>query len=346
MATAVPASYMKAVEIEKCQEEEIVLKENASRWVMFPIHYDSLWAMYKEIENHFWAAEDFRFSKDKEQLKTLDKQLYDCLVKLISYHLLIDSKGDITRPTNLTIALLGHVQLPEARAFYGFQLSYENVHSETIGLMTLEIGDKFQDEYGKDKIEWVSKQLIGTGCFFKKLLVQAITKLVFRCCLGIFKDYLLKEEILATYAQALQTIQNDILIHLKFAFHIFGMLKFKMTLEEVKSLLEEAKELEMNYCESILPLESIGLLKSEYIHFTTRKHSGDLSSYINSSLNQVLLVAGYNEEYPDAKELPSWLKSIQVDRSAVATKATQAKKAPQISSGGDKNIEIKFDEDF
>ena len=46
---------------------------------------------------------------------------------------------------NLALRFMGDVQLAEARAFYGFQIAMENIHSETYSLLI--------DTYIKDKEE-------------------------------------------------------------------------------------------------------------------------------------------------------------------------------------------------
>jgi hypothetical protein len=38
--------------------QEVLLKENKQRFVLFPIKYDSIWEMYKKHEASFWTAEE------------------------------------------------------------------------------------------------------------------------------------------------------------------------------------------------------------------------------------------------------------------------------------------------
>ncbi|GIX65669.1 ribonucleotide reductase small subunit, putative [Babesia caballi] len=94
--------------------------------------------MYKEIENNFWAAENFRFANDSEGIAGFDPELRQCMVKLLGYHNKLDH-SEAARPAAVTLDLLADTQLPEARAFYGFQVSYENIHSEVFGSMSIAV---------------------------------------------------------------------------------------------------------------------------------------------------------------------------------------------------------------
>jgi len=44
-------------------EKEPLLRENPKRFVIFPIQYPDIWAMYKEAEASFWSAEEVDLSK-------------------------------------------------------------------------------------------------------------------------------------------------------------------------------------------------------------------------------------------------------------------------------------------
>lgn len=57
-------------------DEEPLLRENPNRFVVFPIQYHDVWAMYKKAEASFWTAEEIDLSKDVahwEKLKDDEK---------------------------------------------------------------------------------------------------------------------------------------------------------------------------------------------------------------------------------------------------------------------------------
>mgnify|MGYP000321222858 CR=1 FL=1 len=44
---------------------EPILEENKSRFVLFPIQHDDIWAFYKKAEASFWTAEEIDLSPDQ-----------------------------------------------------------------------------------------------------------------------------------------------------------------------------------------------------------------------------------------------------------------------------------------
>ena len=122
-------------------QKEPLLADNPDRFVMFPLQDQSIWKMYKKMMDCFWRAEEIDFSKDMIHWKTLtEKEQY--FIKMI---LAFFAASDGIVIENLGMRFMSDVQLPEARAAYGFQLMMENIHSETYSLLI--------DTYIKDKEE-------------------------------------------------------------------------------------------------------------------------------------------------------------------------------------------------
>src|SRR5262245_52165210 len=44
--------------------QEVLLKENKDRFVLFPIKYPEIWKMYKQAEASFWTAEEIDLNDD------------------------------------------------------------------------------------------------------------------------------------------------------------------------------------------------------------------------------------------------------------------------------------------
>ena len=110
---------------------EPLLAENPNRYVMFPIADEDIWKSYKKQMDCFWRAEEIDFSKDMthwKKLKTNEKYFIKMILAFFAA-----SDGIVVE--NLGMRFMSDVQLPEARAFYGFQLMMENVHSEVYSLL-------------------------------------------------------------------------------------------------------------------------------------------------------------------------------------------------------------------
>ena len=152
-------------DLKALEAEEPLLRENAHRFVLFPIKYHEvrplgrrvapprpapprppadppaqIWQMYKKAEASFWTAEEIDLSKD---MADWNDRLTDDERYFISHVLAFFAASDGIVNENLVERFSGEVQVPEARCFYGFQIMMENIHSETYSLLI--------DSYIKDQ---------------------------------------------------------------------------------------------------------------------------------------------------------------------------------------------------
>jgi len=95
---------------------EPLLMDNPGRWVMFPIKYPEVWEMYKKHEASFWTAEEIDLSSDNKDWDTLS----DSEQHFIKHVLAFFAASDGIVLENLASQFVTEVQIPEARAFYGF----------------------------------------------------------------------------------------------------------------------------------------------------------------------------------------------------------------------------------
>ena len=104
---------------------EPLLKEDANRYVMFPIVDQDIWKMYKKQEDLFWRVEEIDLSKDYKDWDVLsgDEKYF------ISMILAFFAASDGIVLENLGMRFMTEVQISEARAFYGLQIAMENIHS-------------------------------------------------------------------------------------------------------------------------------------------------------------------------------------------------------------------------
>merc|ERR1712190_440229 len=118
-------------EFLELEKSDPLLMENPKRWIMFPIQYPQIWEMYKKHEASFWTAEEIDLSQDSKDWDTLT----DCERHFIKHVLAFFAASDGIVLENLAGQFSTEVQIPEARAFYGFQIAMENIHSETYSLL-------------------------------------------------------------------------------------------------------------------------------------------------------------------------------------------------------------------
>ena len=118
-----------------------LISPTSERYVLFPIKDDAIWKMYKKQVECFWRAEEIDLSHDAADWESLDNYERHFISMVLAFF----AASDGLVLENLAARFMGDVQLAEARAFYGFQIAMENIHSETYSLLI--------DSYIKDSIE-------------------------------------------------------------------------------------------------------------------------------------------------------------------------------------------------
>jgi len=263
---------------KRIREEEPLLKENPDRYVMFPIQDKDIWEMYKKQEDCFWRVEEIDFSKDMKDWNSLHKD-EQYFVKMI---LAFFAASDGIVLENLASRFMNEIQLPEARAFYGFQIMMENIHSITYStLIDKYITDKDEkmkifkaiDNYPciKKKADWAVKWIHDKrSCFATRLIA-------FACVEGIFFSgafcsifWLKKRGLLPGLAFSNELISRDESMHTDFAVLLHSKLISKVNKKRVYEIIKEAVSIEKEFICDALPCRLIGMnaeLMSQYIEF-------------------------------------------------------------------------------
>ena len=259
-------------------QNEPLLADNPDRFVMFPLQDQSIWKMYKKMMDCFWRAEEIDFSKDMTHWETLtEKEQY--FIKMI---LAFFAASDGIVIENLGMRFMSDVQLPEARAAYGFQLMMENIHSETYSLL---IDTYIKDEAEKTKLftaldnfpciqkkaDWAIKWINDKRSSFGTRL------LAFACVEGIFFSgsfcsiyWLKKRGLMPGLTFSNELIARDEGMHTDFAVLLFHKLVKKPNKKKVYDIIKEAVSIEKEFICSELPCKLIGMnakLMSQYIEF-------------------------------------------------------------------------------
>jgi len=257
---------------------EPLLEEDNNRYVMFPIADDSIWQMYKKQVDCFWRAEEVDLSKDLSDWGTLtDNEQY-----FISMILAFFAASDGIVLENLGVRFMSEVQLPEARAFYGFQIAMENIHSEMYSLLIeTYIKDKHQKHKLfhalenfpciKKKADWAIKWINDKNSSFATRLIA------FACVEGIFFSgafcsiyWLKKRGLMPGLTFSNELISRDEALHTEFAILLYTKLNNKLSNARINEIIKEAVEIEKEFINDALPCRLIGMnakLMSQYIEF-------------------------------------------------------------------------------
>ena len=257
---------------------EPLLTEDDDRFVMFPIKDESIWKMYKKQMDCFWRAEEIDLSKDLgdwEKLSIDEKHFIKMVLAFFAA-----SDGIVLE--NLGVRFMTDVQLAEARAFYGFQIAMENIHSETYSLL-IDTYIKNKDEKNKlfnamNEYDCVSKKASWATKWINDKRSSFATRLVaFACVEGIFFSgsfcsifWLKKRGLMPGLTFSNELISRDEALHTEFAILLYNKLEKKLNKKKLQEIISEAVEIEKHFICEALPCRLIGMnsaLMSQYIEF-------------------------------------------------------------------------------
>jgi len=259
-------------------QEEPLLKENPNRFVLFPIQHHDVWEMYKKAEASFWTVEEVDLSKDTKDWEALtDKERY-----FVSHVLAFFAASDGIVNENLAMNLCNNVQWPEARCFYGFQITMENIHSEMYSLL---IDTYIKDTQEKDRLfraietvpcvkkkaDWAVSWMQSEDATFASRLMA------FACVEGIFFSgsfcaiYWLKERgVMPGLTTSNEFISRDEGMHTDFACLLYSKLHHKLSEDDAHKMVREVVGIETEFVTDALPCRLIGMnadLMRLYIQF-------------------------------------------------------------------------------
>lgn len=268
---------------------EPLLKESEDRYVMFPIQDKEIFDMYKKQVDLFWRPEEIQLSKDLRDWNDLtDNERY-----FISMILAFFAASDGIVLENLAMRFMADVQLSEAKAFYGFQIAMENIHSETYSLLIeTYIGNEEEKNKlfkGLENFECIRKKADWAIKWIKDKRSNFASRLIaFACVEGIFFSgsfcsiyWLKKRGLMPGLTFSNELIARDEALHTEFAVLLYNKLEKKLKKNKVMEIIEEAVNIEKEFICDALPCRLIGMnsqLMTQYIEFVADRLSVQLGA--------------------------------------------------------------------
>jgi ribonucleotide reductase beta subunit family protein with ferritin-like domain len=259
-------------------KQEPLLNDTTDRYVMFPIQDDTIWKMYKKQIDCFWRAEEVDLSKDlSDWAKLTSNEQY-----FISMILAFFAASDGIVLENLGLRFMSEVQLSEARAFYGFQIAMENIHSEMYSVLIdtfIQEGEKRSKLFKAidnfpciaKKADWAIKWIQDKNSSFATRLVS------FACVEGIFFSssfasiyWIKKRGLMPGLTFSNELISRDEALHTEFAILLYSKLNNPLDQLEIHEIIKEAVSIENEFITEALPCRLIGMnakLMTQYIEF-------------------------------------------------------------------------------
>jgi ribonucleoside-diphosphate reductase beta chain len=321
---------------------EPILVPNEGRFVLFPIQHDDIWAFYKKAEASFWTAEEIDMSAD---IIDWENKLNENEKHFIKHILAFFAASDGIVNENLAENFLSEVQYTEAKFFYGFQITIENIHSETYSLLidTLikDSADKSHLFNAIDTLTCVRKKAdwalrwIEQGTFAQRLVAFAAVEGIFFSGSFCSIFWLKKRGLMPGLGFSNELISRDEGLHCDFACLLYNNhVVNKLDKKEVEQIILDAVAIEKEFILDALPVKLIGMnsdLMSQYIEFVADR----------------LLVELGNEKVFNATNPFDFMDmlSIQGKSNFFEKRVAEYQKAGVMNSGND-NHGFSMDEDF
>jgi ribonucleoside-diphosphate reductase subunit M2 len=288
-------------------KEPLLVADN-NRFVMFPIKYDDIWQMYKKQVDCFWRPEEIDLTKDL----TIWESLHQDERYFVSMILAFFAASDGIVLENLASRFMSEIQVSEARAFYGFQIAMENIHSHTYSLL-IETYIKDKEEKSKlfnaienfpcikKKSDWAQKWIHDKQSSFATRLVA------FACVEGIFFSgafcsifWLKKRGLMPGLTFSNELISRDEALHCEFAILLYSKMVNKIDKSRIHEIIKEAVEIETEFICDALPCKLIGM------------NSDLMTQYIQFVADRLCLQLGYTKIYNVANPF-DWMEMISLE---------------------------------
>jgi len=274
--TSAPVSHVSA-RYRELEKMDPLLVENPRRFVMFPIQYPQVWEMYKKHEASFWTAEEIDLSQDNKDWDALNQQERHFIKHVLAFFAASD--GIVLE--NLAGMFSTEIQIPEARAFYGFQIAMENIHSETYSLL---IEQYIKDAAEKDKVfdaihtmppvkekaEWALQWMNNENCFAERLVAFAAVEGILFSGSFCAIYWLKKRGLMPGLTFSNELISRDEGLHAEFACLLYGMLQNPLPDDIIHAMIRGAVDVERKFICEALSCDLIGMnseMMTKYIEF-------------------------------------------------------------------------------
>jgi ribonucleoside-diphosphate reductase subunit M2 len=213
---------------------------------------------------------------------------------------------------NLGMRFMNEVQSAEARAFYGFQIMMENVHSEMYSTLI--------DTYIKDsdkklrmfhaiqnfpciekKADW-AKKWIGDNrsSFATRLVAFAIVEGIFFSSSFASIYWIKQRGLLPGLTFSNELISRDEALHVEFAVLLYSKLQKKVNKKRFYEIMKEAVQIEKEFILEAIPCRMIGM------------NNDMMSKYIEFCSDRLCLQLGYEPIF-NSKNPFSFMELISID---------------------------------
>jgi len=269
-----------------------ILDEKNERYTIFPIKFQPFWDAYKEAQAFYWTVEEMDLSRDLEDWEKLNKDEKYFIKNILAFF----SSSDGIVNANIATNFVDEIKILEAKMFYHFQETIENVHNEAYSIL---IDTYIKDEKEKDnlfnameripcvklKADWALKYLSKDCSFTERILAFAAVEGIFFSGSFCAIYWLKKRGLMPGLTFSNELISRDEGLHTDFACLVYSYLKNKLSEEEVHKIFSDAVNIETQFITESLPCALIGM------------NNESMCEYIKFCCDRILQQLGYSKLY-------------------------------------------------
>ncbi|CAB4255761.1 similar to Saccharomyces cerevisiae YJL026W RNR2 Ribonucleotide- diphosphate reductase (RNR), small subunit [Maudiozyma barnettii] len=282
--------------VKENEKDEILLKENKHRFVMFPIKYHEIWAAYKKVEADFWTAEEIEYSKDVEDIES---KLNDGQKDFLARYLSTMTLSEEVLNHHLIEKFSAELQNPEGKSFYGYQIMMENIYDEIYAMMVDAYfnGSDEPVKYFKVaktmpelklKLDFVDRWIKNSDSLYGERLVAFAAKegiFLAGAHAAIFAQT--KSGLLPGLAKATTNIFRDTGNYTDFSCLLFAHLNNKPDAKIIEKIITEAVDIEKKYLVDALKIEEFGVDVAQINQYVEFLADALLGSFGNDKIYNV-----------------------------------------------------------
>jgi ribonucleoside-diphosphate reductase beta chain len=289
---------------------EPILDKVNNRFVLYPIIWDEVWKAYKKHQQAFWTAEEIDFSSDLDDWSKLNENEKHFISNVLSFF--VGSDGIVFE--NISVNFIDEIQVPEIRAYYGWQAAMETIHSETYALMIdtyIKDSDKknkllngIKELNGvKKKADWACKWLNKDISFQERLLAFTIVEGMFFAgsfCAIFWLKYV-KGLMTKALGKSNELISRDESLHTEFGVLLYSYIINRVSVETVNEMFKTAVDIEKEFICDSFSCNLIGINPIE------------MGKYIEFQANRLLEKLGYEKIFETVVCPFNFMDSISLD---------------------------------
>lgn len=323
--------------------QEPLLMETKNKYVMFPVEYEDVFAMYKKAQSAYWTAEEINFAQDTADLEKLNTNEKNFINHILAFF----AASDGIVMENLSQRFSKEVPKPEVRAFYAFQDAMESVHSESYSLL---IDTYVKDPEEKDRLfnavrnfpairekaEWAIRWIENdTASFAQRLVAFAIVEGIFFSASFCAIFWLRERGLLPGLSFANQLIARDESMHTDFAVLLYSKLVHRLPEDVVRSMVKDAVDIERRFITESIPCSMIGM------------NSDLMTDYIEFIADRLMVLLGYPRIFQKGNPFPFMeMSASEIKSSFFEVRVSSYAKAGVGTTGMPATLEINESDDF